>query len=84
MDREEDAGTSGETNDNLYADRGPDDIADLTRSDENSMDRTAQAGTTGAFGAGNETDHEQRRQDVEAAFGGAAESSGEQQGDAAA
>ncbi len=49
MDREEDAGTSGETNDNLYTDRGPDDIADLTRSDENSMDRTAQAGTTGGL-----------------------------------
>jgi hypothetical protein len=84
MDREEDAGTSGATDDNLYADRGPDNTADLTRSDENSMDRTAQAGTTGAFGAGNETDREQRRQDAEDAFGGAVESGGEQQGDAAA
>ncbi len=78
MDGGQDAGTSDETNDVSYADRGPDNIADLTRSDENSMDRTAQSGTTGAFGAGSETDSEQRREDAAAAFGGAVESGGAQ------
>lgn len=81
MDRGQDAGTSGETNDISYADRGVDNTVDLTRSDENSMDRTAQAGTTGAFGMGSETGSDQRREDASAAFGGAVEAGGEQQGD---
>jgi hypothetical protein len=82
MDREQNAGTSGETNDDLYQDRGADNIDDLTRRNEDSMDRAAQAGTTGAFGAGDGTDSEQRRQDAEAAFGGEAEPGGGQQGEA--
>lgn len=75
MDRDQGAGTGGQSDDVSYEDRGADNIEDLTRSDENSMDRTAQAGTTGAFGAGDATDSEQRRQDAEDAFGGS-ESSG--------
>lgn len=69
MDRDQNAGTGDQTDDISYEQRGADNIDDLTRSDENSMDRTAQAGTTGAFGAGDATDSEQRRQDAEDAFG---------------
>ncbi len=82
MDPEQDAGTGGEADDISYADRGTDNTADLTRADENTMDRVAQAGTTGAFGAGSETDSEQRREDAAAAFGGDVESGGGQQGGA--
>lgn len=78
MDRQQDAENSGETDNISYADRGADNPDDLTRYDENSMDRAAQSGTTGAFGTGDATDSEQRRQDAEAAFGGTAESGGEQ------
>ncbi len=83
MDPEHDAQPSGHSDALSYADRGPDNIEDLTRSDENSMDRAAQAGTTGAFGMGPGTDNEQRREDAAAAFGGAVEAEGEPQNDTA-
>lgn len=77
MDRQQDAGA----NDDLsYQERGADNIEDLTRSDEAAMDRTAQAGTTGAFGAGDAASSQQRREDAEAAFGGSSEESGQQSG----
>ena len=69
MNRDQNSGSSDETDDLSYQERGADNIADLTRSDENSMDRAAQAGTTGAFGTGSSTESEQRREDAEAAFG---------------
>jgi hypothetical protein len=81
MDREHDAQASGQNDELRYADRGPDNIEDLTRSDENAMDRAAQAGTTGAFGMGAGTDSEQRREDAAAAFGGAVEADNEQPSD---
>ena len=72
MDRDQNTGTGDQSDDVSYDQRGADNIDDLTRSDENSMDRMAQAGTTGAFGAGSATDSEQRRQDAEDAFGAGA------------
>jgi hypothetical protein len=76
MGRDHNAGPSGGSDDVSYNDRGADNIDDLTRSDENMMDRTAQSGTTGAFGEGDATDAAQRREDAEAAFGGEAEDNG--------
>lgn len=70
MNRDQNTGGSSDNDDLSYAERGADNIEDLTRSDENMMDRAAQAGTTGAFGEAGSSDSEQRRQDAEDAFGG--------------
>jgi len=58
-----------------YEDRGGDNQQDLTRYDENAMDRAAEAGFDGAFGANPDAEatREQARQDAEAAFGGRAD-----------
>jgi hypothetical protein len=51
---------------------------DYTAQDEEKMDRAAQAGTSGAFGAGDSTSgvtDDNMRQDAEEAFGGAGEQS---------
>lgn len=76
MDRDQTGGTSGGSDDVSYNDRGADNVEDLTRADENMMDRLAQSGKTGAFGEGDATDAAQRREDAEAAFGGEAEDNG--------
>jgi hypothetical protein len=64
----QDAGGSGDVS---YGDRGGDNIEELTKYDENEMDRTAQAGVSGAFGAaeGAEETRETLREDAESAFG---------------
>ena len=76
MNRDQNTGNSDDNQDLSYNERGAENIEDLTRSDENLMDRAAQAGTTGAFGEGGSNDSEQRRQDAEDAFGGSGGSSG--------
>lgn len=76
MNRDQNTGDSSDNDDLSYAERGADNIEDLTRSDENMMDRAAQAGTTGAFGEAGSSDSEQRRQDAEDAFSGSGDSSG--------
>ncbi|HEY0605607.1 MAG TPA: hypothetical protein VGD58_21975 [Herpetosiphonaceae bacterium] len=69
MNRDQNTGGSGDDEDLSYNERGADNTQDLTRSDENMMDRAAQAGSTGAFGQGGSSDSQQRRQDAEDAFG---------------
>ncbi|MBV9787050.1 MAG: hypothetical protein JOZ51_02670 [Chloroflexi bacterium] len=78
MNRDQNTGNS-DNQDLSYNERGADNLEDLTRSDENLMDRAAQAGTTGAFGEGNSSDSEQLRRDAEDAFGGS-DSSGSSSG----
>lgn len=75
MNRDQNTGSSSDNDELSYNERGADNSQDLTRSDENMMDRAAQAGTTGAFGEGGSSDSEQRRQDAEDAFGGSSGSS---------
>ncbi len=76
----QDAGGSGGADDVSYEDRGADNIEDLTNYDENEMDRTAQAGVSGAFGAAEDAEEtrETMREDAEAAFGGSAEGGSDQ------
>ena len=82
MAQGQDQGGGGDGGDVSYENRGADRPEDLTQYDENMMDRAAQAGTTGAFGAGGDqaSTTESRREDVEAAFGGEAEPGGGQSG----
>ena len=77
-------GGGGDAGSTSYEDRGADNIEDLTRHDENQMDRAAQAGMSGAFGAGTDSDAapESMRTDAEAAFGGTVEEGGGQTGSA--
>jgi hypothetical protein len=76
MERDQNAGTGG--GDLSYQDRGDDRTDDLTRRDEASMDRTAQAGFSGAFDAAANPDatRESMRQDAADAFGGAVSDTG--------
>lgn len=70
--------TSGNADDVSYQDRGSDNLADLTRSDENAMDRVAEAGVSGAFGAKDADGlREQMQQDAASAFGGEEQGSGQ-------
>ena len=64
-----DKNTGDNADDTSYADRGADNIEDLTRSDEAAMDRAAQAGVSGAFdAAGSEQLREEMRDDARDAF----------------
>jgi hypothetical protein len=76
MDADQNAGTGG--GDLSYQQRGDDRTDDLTRRDEASMDRAAQAGFDGAFDAAANPDatRESMRQDAADAFGGAVSDTG--------
>jgi hypothetical protein len=64
------AKTMSDADDVSYADRGEDNLEDLTRSDEAAMDRAAQAGVGGAFDAADADQlREQMRENAEEAFG---------------
>jgi hypothetical protein len=71
MERERNTGPIDEAGDASYDLRGDDNLEDMTRYDENAMDRSAQAGNSGAFGAGDQ-DHarETTLDDAIDAFGG--------------
>jgi hypothetical protein len=86
MDRDQNAGTGGDQGGPSYQERGDDRTDDLTRRDEESMDRTAQAGFSGAFDAAANPDatRESMRQDAADAFGGAVTDTGGATGGGAA
>ncbi len=63
---------SDDANDIAYPDRGSDSIENLTHADEAEMDRAAQAGVAGAFGAVEDDQaRKEMRGDAEEAFGSA-------------
>ena len=78
MDRDQNAGTGGDQGSPSYQERGDDRTDDLTRRDEASMDRTAQAGFSGAFDAATNPDatRESMRHDAADAFGGTVSDTG--------
>jgi hypothetical protein len=78
MDHDQNAGTGGGQSGPSYQERGDDRTDDLTRRDEASMDRTAQAGVSGAFDAADNSEAtlEGMRQDAADAFGGTIDDTG--------